>query len=95
MSRSPIARFATDNPVGLVLCGLAIGVVIGSIAPVSQNEREKIAPLRDDVVGRAQRAAELAVEHGKGVLDETVAAVTSSATQHGHELAEGVADLTR
>ena len=58
------------------------------LAPVTDVEREKIAPFRDELASRAQRAADDVVQHGRGVLQETAAAVTASATKHGQALAE-------
>ncbi len=87
-------RIVRENPLGLVLSGLAVGFLAGVLAPVTDIEREKIAPLRDEIASRAQRAADDVVQHGRGVLQETAAAVTASATKHGQALAEDLqADL--
>lgn len=87
-------RIVRENPLGLVLSGLAVGFIAGVLAPVTDLEREKIAPLRDEIASRAQRAADDVVQHGRGVLQETAAAVTASATKHGQALAEDLqADL--
>ena len=81
-------RIVRENPLGLVLSGLAVGFLIGVLAPVTDVEREKIAPLRDELVERAQRAAGDVMQHGRGILEETAAAATASATKHGQALAE-------
>ena len=81
-------RIVRENPLGLVLSGLAVGFLAGVLAPVTDIEREKIAPLRDELASRAQRAADDLVHHGRGVLEETAAAVTASASKHGQALAE-------
>ena len=81
-------RIVRENPLGLVLSGLAIGFLAGVLAPVTDVEREKIAPLRDEIASRMQHAADDVVQHGRGILEETAAAVTASATKHGQALAE-------
>jgi hypothetical protein len=80
-------RFLRDNPLGLILVGLAIGTIVGVLVPVSKLEREKLGPLRDEVVDRARRAADDVVEHGRGVLEETLSAASASAAKHGQALA--------
>ncbi len=81
-------RIVRENPLGLVLSGLAVGFLAGVLAPVSEVERERLAPLRDELVDRAQRAADDVVQHGRSVFEETAAAVTASASKHGQALAE-------
>jgi hypothetical protein len=68
-------RIVSDNPLGLVLCGLAIGLVAGALAPVTDLERRKLAPIRDDIA-----------DLGKRVIEETASAATESASKHGQEL---------
>ena len=80
-------RIVRENPLGLILCGLAVGLVAGAVAPVTDIEREKFAPVRDELVGHAQQAVSDVVDHTKRVVEETVAAATDSATKHGQELA--------
>ncbi|MBD5633339.1 MAG: hypothetical protein IAI49_02570 [Candidatus Eremiobacteraeota bacterium] len=83
-------RILADNPLGLLLVGLAIGTIVGVVAPVSKLEREKIAPLRDEVVDRAKRAADDVVEHGRGVVEETISAASASTAKHGQALAKDI-----
>jgi ElaB/YqjD/DUF883 family membrane-anchored ribosome-binding protein len=81
-------RIVRENPLGLVLSGLAVGFLAGVLAPVTDVEREKIAPFRDEIVVRAQRAADDVVQHGRGILQETAAAATAAASKHAQALAE-------
>jgi hypothetical protein len=83
-------QFVRDNPLGLIFVGFAVGTIVGVLAPVSKLEREKIGPFRDDVVGRAKRAADDAVLHGRGVLEDTLSAATASATKHGQAFAQDI-----
>ena len=79
-----------DNPIGLLFVGFAIGTIVGVLAPVTNLEREKIAPLRDEVVDIAKRTADDGVEHGRGVVEETLSAASASAAKHGQALAEEI-----
>ncbi len=83
-------RLLRDNPLGLILVGLAVGIIAGVLAPVSRIEREKIAPIRDEVVDRAKRAADDVVVHGRGVFEDTLSAASASAAKHGQALAEDI-----
>jgi ElaB/YqjD/DUF883 family membrane-anchored ribosome-binding protein len=79
-------NFVRDNPLGFVLAGLAIGLAAGALAPVTELERRKVAPVRDELLEHAQAVAGDAVGHGKRVLEETLSAVTDSASKHGQAL---------
>ncbi|HEY0614931.1 MAG TPA: DUF3618 domain-containing protein [Candidatus Elarobacter sp.] len=81
---------ATENPLGLALGALAVGFLAGLAAPVTDLEREKVGPLRDELVGRAKDLGTDALEHGKQVLQETaqaaLGAVQQAAQQHGQQV---------
>jgi hypothetical protein len=79
-------NFVRANPLGFVLAGLAIGLAAGALAPVTEIERRKVAPVRDELLEHAQAVAGDAVDHGKRVLEETLSAVTDSASKHGQAL---------
>ena len=85
---------AIENPLGLALGALAVGFLAGLIAPVTDLEREKIGPLRDELLEKAQTVAGDVVEHGKQVLQETaqatVEAAQKSAQSHGREILNDV-----
>ncbi|MBV8367581.1 MAG: DUF3618 domain-containing protein [Candidatus Eremiobacteraeota bacterium] len=84
---------AIENPLGLALGALAVGFLAGLIAPVTELEREKIGPLREELLEKAQTVAGDVVEHGKQVLQETAQAAVqtaqASAQSHGREIFGG------
>jgi len=45
-----------ENPIGMLLAGLAVGFLIGLALPVSRFEAERIGPITDDVKDRMRRA---------------------------------------
>ena len=81
---------ATENPLGLALGALAVGFLAGLAAPVTDLEREKVGPIRDELLERAKTVGSDAIEHGKAVLQETAqaafGAAQQSAQQHGQQV---------
>ena len=69
---------AAENPLGLALGALAVGFLAGLLTPVTDYEREKVGPLRDDLLERAQSVGSDVIEHGKQLLQETVQRSASS-----------------
>jgi hypothetical protein len=68
---------ALENPLGLALGALAVGFLAGLVTPVSDLEREKIGPLRDDLLEKAQNKGGEMLEHGKQLVQETAQSVLS------------------
>ncbi len=85
---------AVENPLGLALGALALGLLGGLLVPTSDLERRRIGPLHDEIAERAQVAVDEVVQAGKSVLSETIAAATESAQQHGKEVAQHVASAS-
>ena len=83
---------AAENPLGLVLGGLALGIIGGLLVPVTDFERKNVGPLRDDLVDRAQSIGGDAVEHGKAVLREATQTALDTAQQSAREHAGQVLD---
>ncbi len=72
---------AVENPLGLALGALAAGFLAGLLAPVTEYEREKVGPIRDDLLDRAQSVGSDVIEHGKQLLQETVQSALQTAQQ--------------
>jgi uncharacterized protein YjbJ (UPF0337 family) len=70
-----------ENPLGLALGALAVGFLAGLVTPVTDYEREKVGPIRDDLLDRAQSVGSDVIEHGKQVLQETVQSAVQTAQQ--------------
>lgn len=83
---------AAENPLGLALGGLALGILAGLLVPVTDFEREKVGPLRDDLLDRAQAIGGDAVEHGKAVLREASQTAIDTAQQSARDHAGQVLD---
>lgn len=80
---------AMENPIGLAFGALAIGFLAGLAIPVSDLEREKLGPIRDNLIDQAKDATSELVEHGKSVLSETAHAAMASATTHLSDATDG------
>ena len=70
-----------ENPLGLALGAVAVGFLAGLLTPVTDYEREKVGPIRDDLLDRAQSVGSDVLEHGKQVLQETVQSAVQTAQQ--------------
>lgn len=82
------ASVALENPLGLALGGLAVGLLAGLLIPISDIEREKLGPIRDDVAGRAQTAVAEAVEAGKTIIADAAGTAVQSAKEKGAAIAQ-------
>ena len=82
---------AMENPLGLALGALAVGFLAGLAAPVTDLEREKVGPIRDELLEKAQTIGSDVLEHGKQMVQETAQAALQTAQQsaqrHGDQIA--------
>ncbi|MFN2528406.1 MAG: DUF3618 domain-containing protein [Candidatus Baltobacteraceae bacterium] len=81
-----------ENPLGVLLSGVAVGFVLGSLLPATELENERIGELSDNLKSQAQDAGSQALKHGKAVLRETAEAAKESAQEHGQQLADQAKD---
>src|SRR6185312_13558850 len=69
-----------DNPMLMLLGGLAVGFLIGMLVPVSRFENEQLGPVADDLKGRVREAGAQAARRGGEVIKESIEAATESMT---------------
>lgn len=72
-----------ENPLGLVGGAFALGLIAGMFVPITDVERERVGPVKDRLVERAQQSANDAIERGKQSMTDTVQAVMQSASGPG------------
>jgi hypothetical protein len=77
-----------ENPLGVLISGIAVGFLIGSLLPATDLENERLGELGDNLKSKVQDAGSQALEHGKAVLRDTVQAAQQSAEEHGQQLAD-------
>jgi ElaB/YqjD/DUF883 family membrane-anchored ribosome-binding protein len=82
-----------ENPLGMLLAGLAVGFLIGLALPVTRFESERIGPITDDMKDRMRQAGSEVMRRGTEVIKETIEggreAATSSIQNQAREMGMG------
>jgi len=94
------AVFAKDkvkqNPVGLALGGVALGMLAGLMAPRTRMEDEKLGSVADNVKDKVKETGTEAIEHGKQIAQEAATAAADTAKEqtreHGDEMKDEAKD---
>jgi len=81
------AKSLPQNPIGLAVSAFAVGLILGGVAPVTQIEREKLEPLQNRLADKAGTLRDSVVEHGRAVVDETLATATNASREHAGQVA--------
>lgn len=89
------AGIAQENPLGLVIGGLAVGFLAGLALPSTRIENERIGPVADDLKDRAAGVGQEALERGKVVAEQAAEAASEAAQEAGSEQAEELRDSVR
>lgn len=69
-AREKAAEGFENNPLAVLLGGIAIGAVIGALLPRTEREAKALGAVGDKVRGAANEAIEAAKEAGREKLDE-------------------------
>lgn len=67
-----------DNPMLMLLGGLAVGFIIGMLVPISRFENEQLGPVADDLKDRVREAGAQAARRGGEVIKDSIDAATES-----------------
>jgi ElaB/YqjD/DUF883 family membrane-anchored ribosome-binding protein len=70
----------SENPIGMLIAGAAVGFLIGLALPVSRFESERIGPMAHDMKNKAREAGSEVVRRGGEVIKETISAGKEAAT---------------
>jgi hypothetical protein len=76
---------AESNPMGLVIGGVAVGFLIGTLVPQTRVENQQMGEMSDRLMDAAKSTAGEAVERGKQVAGEAVGEAVESAKESGRE----------
>jgi gas vesicle protein len=79
---------AEENPIGLALCGVATGFLVGMMLPSTRVEDERVGPIADEVKEKAIETGQEAVERGKEVAGQAAEQAVDTAKETGREQAE-------
>jgi hypothetical protein len=85
---SHVRDTAESNPLGLILGGLGVGFVVGTLLPQTRVENEQMGEMSDRLIDAAKDTAGEAVERGKQVAQEAVGAAVDTAKESGREQGE-------
>ena len=77
----------TENPLGMLIAGLAVGFLIGLALPVTRFESERIGPIAQDMKEKARQTGSEVVRRGSEVIKETIEASRDAATNSIREQA--------
>jgi Protein of unknown function (DUF3618) len=86
---------AQENPLGLMIGGVALGFLVGLAMPKTRIEDERLGPIADDVKEMAKDTGQEALERGKQVAQDTASAATEAAKESGQQQAEGMRDSVK
>ena len=79
---------AERNPLGLVVGGVAVGFIVGTLIPETRVENEQMGDVSDRLMNAAKSTAGEAVERGKQVASEAASAAAETAKESGREQGE-------
>jgi gas vesicle protein len=89
------AGLAQENPLGLVVGGVAVGFIAGLLVPVTQKEHEKLGPMADEVKDQARQTGQEALDRGKEVAQQAAQSAAETAKQEGQQHAAELKESTQ
>jgi len=69
-----------ENPIGMLLAGMAVGFLVGMMLPVSRFESDRIGPMTDQMKDKMREAGGEIVRRGGEVIKDTIEASKEAAT---------------
>jgi len=79
---------AQENPLGLALGAVGVGLIAGLIVPATSVENERLGPIADDVKDKVRETGEEALERGKQVAQEAAGAAKDTVQDQGQQQAD-------
>ena len=62
----------TENPIGMLIAGLAVGFLVGLALPITRFESERIGPITEGMKGRVKDARDEAMRRGGEAIKDTI-----------------------
>ena len=85
------AGVAQENPLGLAVGSVAVGLIVGMLLPSSRVEDQKLGPIADDVKEKAKETGQEALERGQQVAQEAAQSAQQTVQEKGREHSEELA----
>ena len=82
---------AKENPLGLAIGGVALGFLVGMLAPSTRVEDERIGEVADQVKERAKETGQEVLDRGKQVAQEAAQSAAETAKESGREQSDELA----
>lgn len=82
-------RRIDDNPLGIIVGGLAVGALVGALLPRSTREKELLRPVGQKLGETARQALAAAKDAGRQELDQA-GLTPSAAKDRGREVLDSV-----
>lgn len=75
-----VRNVTIENPMGMLLAGMAVGFLIGMMLPPTRFESERIGPMADEMKDRMREAGGEVMRRGTEVIKDTIEATKEAAT---------------
>jgi hypothetical protein len=89
------ASVAQQNPLGLALGSVAVGVLAGMLIPSTRVEDEKLGEMSDNVIEKVKETGQEALEHGKQVAQDAAQAAKETAQDSGQQHAQDLQESAK
>jgi len=77
---------AKENPLGLAVGGLAVGLIAGLLLPSTRVENERLGPMADQVKEQAKETGQEAMERGKHVAQQAAETAKEEGQRQAQEM---------
>ncbi len=94
-----VRNITVENPMGMLLAGMAVGFLVGMMLPVTRFETERIGPITEDMKDRVREASTEMMRRGGEVIKDTIegskeAAKASIRTQTADMMPDDTSSMT-
>lgn len=94
-----VRNVTVENPMGMLLAGAAVGILVGMMLPVTRFESERIGPMTEDMKDRVREAGGEMMRRGGEVIKDTIegtkeAAKASIRTQTADMVPDDTSSMT-
>lgn len=87
-------RVAEENPFGLAIAGLGLGLLVGALLPSTDIEDKRLGEVSDQITDQAKDVGQEAMERGKTIVGEAAEAAKEQTQQEGRDMAESLRERT-